>query len=352
MNNQTNATVCRAPKLLAIMPTQKCTASCAECGSASSPGAQHRLPKPVVLQAVCEAADLGFAAVAFTGGEATLEWTTLLEGLHLAASFDLKPRLVSNGHWAHTPNTAVKRLRVLIENGLDNLNLSTGDEHAQYVPVERVVNATVAALDLGINVHITVEYRAERTITKDFLHSQLALKTLAADATDRLRISESPWMPIDPLTRAAVNDGDTVDGDNVTLREGCPSVLQSYSVEPDGRVAACCGLGIGDSDELHVGVASGVGFLRRAIELAESDLLKLWLRAEGPEQILSWAASRNPAINWENMYAHNCQACRRLYTDSEVASVIRDHHEEVIASVFQTLWLNEEYYPSRLRDVC
>jgi hypothetical protein len=63
-----------------------------------------------------------------------------------------------------------------------------------------------------------------------------------------------------------------------------------------------------------------------AAEAANEDFLKRWIRIEGPEKILAWAADLDPSIEWENQYAHRCQACRRIYADDRVKAVIREHH--------------------------
>ena len=65
---------------------------------------------------------------------------------------------------------------------------------------------------------------------------------------------------------------------------------------------------------------------------AEADLLKRWIRTEGPERILAAAAAHDPSIEWENMYAHRCQACIRMYTDSKVQTVLREHYPKIFTS--------------------
>ncbi|MBB4910085.1 hypothetical protein [Actinophytocola algeriensis] len=47
----------------------------------------------------------------------------------------------------------------------------------------------------------------------------------------------------------------------------------------------------------------------------------------------------DPSIEWENMYAHRCQACKRLYSDEAVRAVIAAHHQKKIADVLFKEWL-------------
>jgi hypothetical protein len=103
--------------------------------------------------------------------------------------------------------------------------------------------------------------------------------------------------------------------------------------------------------ELNVGISKGEHILQNAIHDAESDLLKILLHYKGPEKLLAWAATKNSEIVWENLYAHKCQACLRLYKDPKVASVVRQHHAELIAEVLQAAWIEEEFYPDLARTL-
>jgi len=66
----------------------------------------------------------------------------------------------------------------------------------------------------------------------------------------------------------------------------------------------------------------------------------------GPEKILAWAATKDPSIQWENKYAHICHACRELYHDTRVRTVIRKHYEEKLMDVYFKYWLLTSYQPN------
>jgi hypothetical protein len=103
-------------------------------------------------------------------------------------------------------------------------------------------------------------------------------------------------------------------------------------VQADGEISPCCGLGIRFVSELRIGNIRDTT-LEQADRRASEDFLKRWIHVEGPERILAWAAAHDPSIEWENRYAHRCQACIRLYKDPKVRRVIADRHEEKMASV-------------------
>ena len=347
MGGHTYRSLCGTRKTLAIMPTFACPAKCRNCGSFSRPNRNQRLSRTEVIESIKQAKELDFVNVVFTGGEATLVWDDLLEGLRFSSSLGLQTRLISNGHWASSLDVARRFLGELINNGLNEINYSTGDEHARFIPIEYVINGILASVEFELDVHLMIEYRAIRRITKTTILDHPLLNILTPAQREKINITESPWMPISPIKAGCYTKGDTVNTKNVTLREGCPSILQSYNIEADGRIAACCGLGISDIPELYVGTIRGHKYLKRAIESAENDFLKIWIRYKGPEKILAWAAERYPSIKWQDIYAHNCHACQRLYKDRDVAQVIRSNYQEVIADVLQSLWFDEKYYPNR-----
>jgi hypothetical protein len=133
-------------------------------------------------------------------------------------------------------------------------------------------------------------------------------------------------------------DGIYANKNNVAQRTGCDSVLSNYVVQGTGKIAPCCGLGMRTVAELQIGdavkIAPGdTNPLAAAITEAESDLFLYALHKIGPEKIVAWAAQKDPSIQWENMYAHRCQACMRIYRDLKVKQVIIDNIQELMAEM-------------------
>jgi hypothetical protein len=299
-----------------------------------------------MLSAINQAKELDFENVVFTGGEPTLRWVDLVEAIRHANCLEMLTRLVTNAHWATNENEANHRISELVDAGLKEINYSTGDEHARYIPVDNVANGIISALKHPLTVAVMVELRAAQGVNKESLLRHPKIKALDANDKGRVRVFESPWMPLSPLAIERYPEGTAVNSNNIASRGGCGSVLQSYVVQADGRIGACCGLGMRIIPELNVGVSRGELFLQNAIRDAESDLLKLLLHYKGPEKLLAWAASKNPEIAWENFYAHKCQSCLRIYKDPKVGSVIREYHSELIPDVLQAAWMEEQFYPA------
>jgi hypothetical protein len=287
-----------------------------------------------VARLIAEAAEAGYCGVAFTGGEATLALDIVLAGVAQAKALGMATRLVTNGWWADTDDGADSVLRRLRAAGLDELNLSTGDQHARFVPVSSVIRAAVKALALRFrSLCIMVEVTDTSIIRKEqILRDEEFQRAHINHAAADVHVIESPWMPLRPDRRRSYPDGYLLNRKNVALKTGCTSCLTTTTVQADGRIAACCGIGMRTVPELQVGRVE-ITSLREADQAAADDFLKRWIRLDGPEKILAWAADIDPEIDWENMYAHKCHACLRLYKDDRVRSVIQHHHQEKFADV-------------------
>lgn len=338
----------RAKRTLSIMPTFTCTASCSNCASRSSPTERTNLPLQSVLSAITQARELNFWNVVFTGGEATLRWNDLLAAIKYATSLGFPTRLVTNGYWAISTERATHIIDQLVDAGLTEINYSTGDEHIRFVPLDRVALATIGALKRELPVYIMVELTDQGVTTKTTVINALKVQGCSPADIDRIGIEESPWMPLSAAEIGRYPAHVPTTCDNLSGRTGCSNILQTYTIQADGRIGACCGIGLRDIPGLNVQDVSQPDSLLNAINTAENDFLKLWLRYEGPERILQWASQYEPTIEWDGLYAHRCQACARIHQDQQVQRVIRDHHEEMIPTVLQNAWLQEVYIPEAL----
>ncbi len=316
------------------MLSYRCNAECSDCGTFSNPRIREKLESQDVLAAIQQAAALGFKNVVFTGGEATLHEKLLCNGLREARARGLSTRLVTNGVWANSMERARRKLRTWTDSGLDEINLSTGDQHQRFVPAEFVSCAIEAACEANLRCLLMIEKRAQSVVTKrQFLESE-SLSQLFDSG--RFGIIESPWMPLDPRHVREYPIGDTATNKNLAKFAGCDSILQTYVLGTDSGVYCCCGIGCRAIDELKSTRAfdrNDEHSLHSIIYEAEQDFLKLWIRAEGTEKILAWCASKRPELGWEGMYAHRCQACLRIYSDPVVGQIIREHHREKIPDV-------------------
>jgi organic radical activating enzyme len=333
------------------MPTYQCTAACKHCGSYSGPKVNQWLDPDLMLAGIDQAIDAGYKVVVFTGGEPTLAGETLLRGIRLASSRGVCTRVVTNAWWATGEEAADAKLKELIDAGLVEINFSTGDEHARFVPVDNVLWACRAAAKIPLKtIVVMVETVAARTITSQTLFNHPQYRQIRREfPRANVRVIQSPWMPISPQMTTQYPDGMATVKKNLPAHTGCTSCLRTTTLGADGRIGVCCGLGMRSIPELQVGRIGEIT-IAEADRLGEDDFLKRWIQVEGPERILAWAATKNPEIQWEGMYAHRCQSCMRLYKDPKVRQVIADHHQEKMADVILGEFLLYEYDYARAND--
>jgi hypothetical protein len=332
-------------RTLSVMPTYQCTAACKHCGTYSSPKEGTHLDEASMLSAIDQAAELGYKLVVFTGGEATLAGEKLLRGIQRASRKRLFTRLVTNAWWASDQEASDRMVHDLKAAGLREINYSTGDQHARFVSLDNIMRATRSAVAAKMAVCIMLEVVEERKIQReDLLSNPIYLGILEDFPGVVIRIIESPWMPLSPSKVYKYPEGLATNQANLAAKTGCTSCLGTTTLQADGRLAACCGLGMRRIPELQLGKITEIA-LAAADTSAEDDFLKRWIRTEGPEKILAWASEHDPSIEWENMYGHKCQSCIRLYTDPKVREIIRERHKEKIADVLFAEWLLYNYRP-------
>ncbi len=330
-------------KILSLLLTLQCTAECAHCGTSSGPKVKGRLPLQKALQAIDQAVGNGYKLVVFTGGEPLLYGRELLELIANATEKGLSTRVVTNAFWATTLVAADDIAQKLENSGLREINFSTGDEHARFVPIENVLRAAAVCLNRNIPVSIMIETVQDNRVSRQSLLENPMFAELFADSCGELiNFCESPWMPLSASEVFKYPCGFAVNQGNVKSKVGCDSIINTTTVLPDGRIMACCGLGTQSIPELEVGQLDCDDFAAISKRLNE-DFLKRWIKIEGAERILAWAAEKDPSIQWENMYAHRCQACKRIYSDPKIRQVIFAYHEEKIVDILFQEWLLFHY---------
>lgn len=326
-------------RILSLLLTLQCNASCLHCGTMSGPHVRSRIDPTAAATAIQEASASGFKLVVFTGGEPLMYGPSLHSLIELAKSLGLRTRIVTNAFWAVDGTRADSVVGKLTAAGLDEINFSTGDQHAKFVPLVRVLFAARAAMNHGLPVSLMIETVNDNDLNKGAIKNMPLFQELF-DAREREAIYfvESPWMPLSPDLHEQYPEGFATTQDNLATRKGCDSIINTTTILADGRIMACCGLGTQTIEELHVGDL-GLQSLAQVDQAMKDDFLKVWIKIEGPEHILAWAAEKDPTIEWEGQYAHRCQACKRIYSDPKVRDVLLNHHEEKVADVLFQQWL-------------
>jgi MoaA/NifB/PqqE/SkfB family radical SAM enzyme len=321
------------PEVVTILGTYRCTAACENCCFGSNPYLTKRLALDDILAFIEESSHYpSCQLVVFSGGECFLLGDDLATAIEYATSLGLRTRCVTNGYWAKSLRHGRRRLSAIVEAGLKELNVSTGDFHQQWVAQDTVVNAACLAVEAGLrNTVVMVELQKERRVTAASIAADPRVRELLAVEGAPFRLIESPWMPMNAEDHIAQSDNQLLSRRTLHLRGGCESVLRTLVVTPERRFGFCCGLTRERVPELNAPWDRGT--LNDLLDAGSRDFMKIWLHVDGPERILAWAAGKDSRIDWEGRYAHHCHACFALYADPLVREAIRTHHRERIDDV-------------------
>jgi hypothetical protein len=261
-------------RILCVMPTFACTAACRHCGTFSSPRATSRLAEDALIGAIEQAAALGFTDVVFSGGEPTLAGDVLRRGMRAATQRGLNVRIVTNAHWAADADAAESRVAAFRADGLTAMTISTGDEHARFVPVDHVIHAVRACAAQSVPVFVSVETEAGRWLTQEAFEARPEVQSIrSGHPAAHIEVCAWLWSPLSPSRTARYREGATVHAGNVAERGRCPDMFSTTTVQADGTISPCCGLGIRFVPELRMGSIADIT-LADASRAARGDLLK------------------------------------------------------------------------------
>ena len=315
-----------SPHTVTILCTYQCTAACRQCCFESSPSVRGRLDRDTVISRIAEAKasfpDLRL--VVFSGGEAMILKEDLYIAIDHCSAEGLLSRVVSNGYWGKSSRSARSSAEKLRDAGLRELNISTGRDHLEWVPLESVVNAAVAAADAGIFCLITVESECSGKRIIDQLTASERLAPLIQQR--RVSLQSNSWMPFN----------DTADDrrpqiDIAEMRKGCEQILGTVVLTPHDNLSACCGLALEHIPEMRLGRCDGSNMSDLYLEQLK-DFLKLWIRVDGPYSIIE----RLMGSEAERILAgvvHVCEACLRLHKSPEVREALALRYQEFVPEI-------------------
>jgi hypothetical protein len=320
-------------RTLGIIVTYKCNIECTDCCFSSSPRRTERLTLEQIKQLIDEAAELGSKSIVFTGGEPTLLGYELDEAIRYAHARRNRTRIVTNGWWGRTPEIARKHIARWQNAGLSLINLSVDDFHQAFVPLDYVKNAVDAAQELGMKMILGCAELKDSTLTAEAISS--SIPNVVTYGTPRrgngqfVSLLRGPALPFGAGTNSVTEDQiKTYEGMDDSIKGGCPMVLESPSVHPDGRVTACCGFFTSELPDLDIGRWPDQS-LKEILDCGEDNLLLNWIRFEGLVAVRDFIKSKNPAIRFREKYANMCHLCGDILRRAETRQVLQSHLGEM-----------------------
>jgi len=151
------------PKHLALVMTDRCNATCRFCGHEKT-GYQD-LSNEDMLNCIEQAHDLDMKRVLFSGGEPTLRYEDLLQGIRYANSKGMETQIVTNASYAIDEERGRQVAKEFEEAGLKWIVFSLDKDHQDYIPYISVLNATKGALSTNMNTRFKTHFR--KSIVKD-----------------------------------------------------------------------------------------------------------------------------------------------------------------------------------------
>ncbi|MFN3566569.1 MAG: radical SAM protein [Burkholderiaceae bacterium] len=319
------------------MGTYRCTAACRQCCFESSPAVRGRLSLEVITRAIDQARELSpsLKVVVFSGGEATLLRDTLFAALRYCRQRGLVTRLVSNGSWGKSAASAHRFAARLAEAGLIELNLSTGPEHQEWVPLQSVENAARAALQHSLRTVVSIEADRGSPPAKE---KYANLAALAQRQPGSFRLIYSAWMTFKATGTRSAERARSVPRD---VSGPCDQLFKNIVVTPHRAISACCGLTFEHIPEMKVGTLADAprgNDLARAYEATLGDFSKIWLAVEGPATMLRRALGTAAEALIAGSH-HICEVCALLHQSEEAVVELRRIYPEYAPSVLQRFGL-------------
>jgi organic radical activating enzyme len=321
---------------LSMQVTYQCNIECKHCGPYCGPHEKDWMTEDEIIHLVTQANALGTRCVVFTGGEPSLLKEKLIRILNFirdetSIAFT---RIVTNAKWATSYDTAYKLLRSWKEAGLVEVNISCGEYHQEFVPIQSVVNAYTAARDLDFQtVLLAGEFLAEgkgKYSPSDFR------RMIPGQLIDTQRRSPFRKRCHGMSAGMAMNYGrgkEFVKVEDITFRPDaetksvCDDILSAITVHPNGNTTACCGIMVRDESLLNIGNWRTENLEDIAMR-ASQDVILNWIRYVGLNDMKEWLRKKDPTLEFRDEHVNICDLCADLvYNPRAQEILIRDGHE-------------------------
>ncbi len=299
----------RQLELITLIVTSKCPLKCAHCGPRSGPDQKNSLSRDDVIRALDEAVLRDTKLVVFTGGEPFLLGGELVAYVEEATSRGLFSRVVTGAYWAVSEETAMRRLSELCNAGLNELNVSTSDEHQAMVPIVNVVTAVGAAQQLELQVAVGIGLKktslmSSRTVREAFLSRGQPVPLLIQSKLVPFGRGEESVMHEEQFLRP-VED----------VRGPCTSMTQHVALQANGRVTGCSAVFAEETTALSFGNTAETN-LTEIIDRMDTDPLALFLHRLGPFELKRLIESETD-IRFQNEYINICHLCGDILQNDE-----------------------------------
>jgi MoaA/NifB/PqqE/SkfB family radical SAM enzyme len=326
-----------SPTTISFITTNKCSAACKNCCYGCSPKKKDRLTLKEMKDYIDQSMEAypTIKLLVLTGGECFVLGKDLNRIISYGVEKGLKVRVVTNAYWASTFKKAYLRLKELVDIGLTEINISTGDDHQEWVPYDNIVYAIVASLRQNIATAVNIETNSISEFNSKKLKEDYRLKEYFSKCKDKFLVIESIWMPFRVSTNNKIKDSfsNNTKVTSVCLKKRCTNLFSTITINPFHRMLACCGLTSEYTTYLDLGSTKKYS-VRQLYEHQFSDLAKIWLYTEGPKQILDFIHEKlNITEHTETTNCHLCQICAEIFQKEQNIEILRKYSPQVFPNI-------------------
>lgn len=314
------------PVTLGFITTDKCTAKCQDCCFGCNQSNNKEVDDSVISLMIRQIKQLNITELNFvlTGGECFLLGDRLYSIIKYISDNGFKTRIVSNGYWATSFKIAYDKLLRLKNVGLDEINVSTGDEHLKWVNYENIVNVIVACVKLSLPIVVNVETSPKKKFLSKCLKNDVRIRKYVNSVT----ILDGQWISSNK------DDEDSVNTRPFNESKGrCTSIFRHPSIDFEGNISPCCGLTSRNHKNLFCDNVIKTGF-REIQETWFDDFLKIWIFTEGPYAIMEFYKKSSTNLNIRiPLNRHICEYCSDIYCNDEIIKVLKNNFKKVMPLV-------------------
>lgn len=311
-----------SPTTFGIITTYKCSAQCEDCCFSCSPQNNSRISLAELKETIKKVAQqVPIKVVVFTGCETTLLGQDLYSALTYCRELGLTTRIITNGFWGYSPKAIKTKLDKLIASGLNELNLSTGDNHQKFVPIDNVMNISYEAVYRGLPTLISVEKaKGFRFDLLDLYNHPTYSRIQSLENNYLFKAMSSPWVSLKNPKKYEYDEGCLA-----TNQLGCNSLFENITIDADGKIYSCCGLTVREIPEFYVGNISenfcdDLSYINQE-GYDKFFLIKYWIYTDGPVNIIRKVKDWCPDIIIPE-FAHQCLYCQAIFNNSTIREVI------------------------------
>lgn len=335
--------------LFSVVTTDGCTAKCAHCLMCCKPGKKTKLTFEQIQRSIDQVKkNYSLSMVVFTGGEPTLLGEDLFRAIRYCTMNMLHTRLVTNAHWATSPERARKYIKKFRDVGLEEINYSVDDYHAPYVPLEKVKMAWQASKNVGFTSVLLANSRGIKDIIvpayiQKFFGEKIPVSKAITDTSNIVNIPKAAdgtqYMIYENSLQKSGRAAEELNSskfkpvkDQGMLMSPCTWAGSEPVLSPGGHIWACCGIPCENNQVLDLGDTAKEP-IKKILERASNDVLLNAIYYLGPLYLCQFVEAHS-SIKFSKNFCGVCEICSALTENKEAIKVIRSNFAKLVPQIF------------------